>query len=331
MRRGVIGTTRENLSKRRAAIVWLLLLFPSFLLITSKLTAVWRFAVANNRIESESIARTTAQHTMERALDSLHGKTLEQIATTLNLQGLRYPQMQDTMPKDRASRRILDALSDTGGEAGKGLVEPSGIWRGNEITASIQDPLGGDTYCLYFSDGIFENYSRIVIAPPLALDTSPWDDFNAIRYILTHVAMAWWWIALCVMVVMWFGRRRKIGREAVLAISILYWLNALLSSANDTIMTDDAFDYRLYVGFVMVIVGMVLLAMHEQPKTARVATAPCRSCGYNLTGNLSGICPECGTPLPTRWWVAVAKAMAAPIDRVGPEARIGSSKNDRPS
>jgi len=24
----------------------------------------------------------------------------------------------------------------------------------------------------------------------------------------------------------------------------------------------------------------------------------CRSCRYNLTGNTSGICPECGTPIP---------------------------------
>jgi hypothetical protein len=24
----------------------------------------------------------------------------------------------------------------------------------------------------------------------------------------------------------------------------------------------------------------------------------CRKCGYNLTGNVSGICPECGTPVP---------------------------------
>ena len=23
----------------------------------------------------------------------------------------------------------------------------------------------------------------------------------------------------------------------------------------------------------------------------------CRSCGYNLTGNVSGVCPECGTPI----------------------------------
>jgi hypothetical protein len=24
----------------------------------------------------------------------------------------------------------------------------------------------------------------------------------------------------------------------------------------------------------------------------------CKSCGYDLTGNVSGICPECGTPVP---------------------------------
>lgn len=26
----------------------------------------------------------------------------------------------------------------------------------------------------------------------------------------------------------------------------------------------------------------------------------CARCGYNLTGNLSGVCPECGTPAPAR-------------------------------
>ena len=27
-------------------------------------------------------------------------------------------------------------------------------------------------------------------------------------------------------------------------------------------------------------------------------TATCPTCGYNLTGNTSGICPECGQPVP---------------------------------
>ena len=29
----------------------------------------------------------------------------------------------------------------------------------------------------------------------------------------------------------------------------------------------------------------------------------CHSCGYNLKGNVSGVCPECGTRRSRRWWL----------------------------
>jgi hypothetical protein len=29
----------------------------------------------------------------------------------------------------------------------------------------------------------------------------------------------------------------------------------------------------------------------------RIAKGQCTSCGYDLTGNTSGVCPECGTPV----------------------------------
>jgi hypothetical protein len=32
----------------------------------------------------------------------------------------------------------------------------------------------------------------------------------------------------------------------------------------------------------------------------RKRTGRCPTCGYNLTGNTSGLCPECGTPTPPR-------------------------------
>lgn len=32
----------------------------------------------------------------------------------------------------------------------------------------------------------------------------------------------------------------------------------------------------------------------------RSATHLCIACGYNLTGNTSGTCPECGTPVPSK-------------------------------
>ena len=32
----------------------------------------------------------------------------------------------------------------------------------------------------------------------------------------------------------------------------------------------------------------------------RIPPGHCQKCGYNLTGNVSGICPECGEPIPIR-------------------------------
>ena len=31
-----------------------------------------------------------------------------------------------------------------------------------------------------------------------------------------------------------------------------------------------------------------------------VSPSGCTECGYNLTGNTSGTCPECGTPVPSK-------------------------------
>ena len=39
---------------------------------------------------------------------------------------------------------------------------------------------------------------------------------------------------------------------------------------------------------------MYLLITVERRRSAR---GLCRSCGYSLTGNVSGVCPECGTPV----------------------------------
>ncbi len=33
-------------------------------------------------------------------------------------------------------------------------------------------------------------------------------------------------------------------------------------------------------------------------RAGRVRPGHCNHCGYNLTGNVSGVCPECGTALP---------------------------------
>jgi hypothetical protein len=46
--------------------------------------------------------------------------------------------------------------------------------------------------------------------------------------------------------------------------------------------------------------AMGLVAKAKENKKADTSEAPiCACCGYNLTGNVSGVCPECGTTIDT--------------------------------
>lgn len=49
----------------------------------------------------------------------------------------------------------------------------------------------------------------------------------------------------------------------------------------------------LFVGSLVLLVPDVLLLFRHQ-----VAAGHCRQCEYDLTGNVSGICPECGAAIP---------------------------------
>lgn len=48
------------------------------------------------------------------------------------------------------------------------------------------------------------------------------------------------------------------------------------------------FGIGLFIGWVVWKIG----------NRKRAGSNTCPTCDYNLTGNVSGICPECGTPIP---------------------------------
>jgi len=66
---------------------------------------------------------------------------------------------------------------------------------------------------------------------------------------------------------------------------------------------------RLYtLAVVWTIAQFLLLVLRISNRVAaivkrgrRVRRGLCGACGYNLTGNVSGICPECGTMIPAEW------------------------------
>lgn len=52
------------------------------------------------------------------------------------------------------------------------------------------------------------------------------------------------------------------------------------------------------VGECVILLTLALMLILRLCYTQRPTYPRCPSCHYNLTGNVSGVCPECGTPLP---------------------------------
>ncbi len=61
-------------------------------------------------------------------------------------------------------------------------------------------------------------------------------------------------------------------------------------------MFDPTYTAGWLLGFLTLAVGVCTFLLREP------APVPgfCRKCGYNLTGNVSGRCPECGREVPDR-------------------------------
>lgn len=49
------------------------------------------------------------------------------------------------------------------------------------------------------------------------------------------------------------------------------------------------------IACMLAVLPAVILFRREWDRDHRQKTGCCRHCGYNLTGNVSGVCPECGT------------------------------------
>jgi hypothetical protein len=53
----------------------------------------------------------------------------------------------------------------------------------------------------------------------------------------------------------------------------------------------------LALAFSILPAAFVVIRFRKRKRSSEVL---CRSCGYDLTGNTSGVCPECGQPIPQK-------------------------------
>ncbi len=71
------------------------------------------------------------------------------------------------------------------------------------------------------------------------------------------------------------------------------WDNSLRALENVFLTVCGALFFLFVIGFY--VISAILRNRQERKKSN--STGYCRKCQYCLRGNVSGICPECGTPI----------------------------------
>jgi hypothetical protein len=104
------------------------------------------------------------------------------------------------------------------------------------------------------------------------------------------------WVALFVMLCL-LRRYRATVAHVMLPVAVLYTVACAVdmrySLARMSILSNDS----LFWAVGMVLVSAAALWVTLARRRARLSLE-CPACQYSLIGNVSGVCPECGTPVP---------------------------------
>lgn len=84
-------------------------------------------------------------------------------------------------------------------------------------------------------------------------------------------------------------------------ICVISWVDSLVDNHSPWKRRSTAGRFPLWIAFVsLAIYPGIVFVRGPVRRRRRRAGGRCVACGYNLTGNVSGICPECGTPCPQK-------------------------------
>lgn len=163
------------------------------------------------------------------------------------------------------------------------------------------DPASGMEFCvMYDSEGRFSFDGRWPSGPlyPWAWPT-PSPLIMKIRSLWQSSIVAgrliWCGGFLLVIVA---GRYRPALTEMLLALAVVWTFVGVFDPDNAisalAILNEDAFSW----GLLMILVSAIVFLGTR--RSYRPNLRLCSKCEYNLTGNVSGSCPECGTEIPPR-------------------------------
>ncbi len=166
-----------------------------------------------------------------------------------------------------------------------------------------KDPASGGHVVLRFRN---DRWSGVGLTPYLSIPPKPTRDRFFVACERVRSSIAGWnrgigplaWLILLGLLAFARGHRALVS-EAMLAVAIICsaaWLLAPNYSLTPRgILSND----MLFWAAFMLIVSAASLVLTRCHLYYTPAYPECGNCGYNLTGNTSGICPECGQSCPS--------------------------------
>ncbi len=88
------------------------------------------------------------------------------------------------------------------------------------------------------------------------------------------------------------GLVTRLGYRGIFPLRLLPSFQVVPGSISPRVM--DVLSIPLWCPFLLTALPTALLFWFDR---RRISPGRCPKCGYNLTGNVSGICPECGEPV----------------------------------
>jgi hypothetical protein len=173
---------------------------------------------------------------------------------------------------------------------------PESRWYYDKHIYQLVDPQTTDAFYLFFSNGRLGALQwEKDRTPRFAAWNARWWTVGQRLPGIAMAGMFAWGILLLTALMVW-RFHRPVG-QILLAIAILcIFVSILDPRPNELLVYRVFFAHLPQIGMVLAVVSVVVMALPNARPRPR-GSPKCHQCGYDLTLNESGICPECGTPI----------------------------------
>jgi len=220
---------------------------------------------------------------------------------------LRVPEMFDALQREvAAGQRRAPTTQDVADLLNGG--RPVGESQPGRALWYWTDPKTSMLWELRFHDDVWIGYEKRfynsavpeIRGLPRSVPPPLYDEIERASYFIqSHGWMAGVVVGLAVALTIWLRQAAPLA-HVLLGVAVI-----CLAAASMPLRTQPPpivlplLD-RLPGILLMIGVACIALRIHMRPRRVRPGEGPkCEQCGYDLTGNISGVCPECGSDAPT--------------------------------